>query len=92
MPGPPRARTEPPSRLHMPVAAPPGQVWAAAAAHVPVSERPHPPALLATIAVLIVLAFAGAAAAIILAITGSDNAQPGSGSTTTTVTVLGYAR
>lgn len=91
--GPPQARTQPPSPSQAPGAAPPGDVWPAAAAlYVPVSERSHPPALLATIAVLIVLTFAGAAAAIILAITSSDDAQLGSKTTTTTVTVLSNVR
>ena len=90
---PPRARTQPPPRPHAQAVAPPVPAWGQPpAVPVPARERSQPPALLATIAVLIVLTFAGAATAIILAITGSDNAQPGSTATTTTVTVLTSAR
>lgn len=91
---PPQAPTQPP-RPQPTAAVQSGSVWPAPSAvpfPVLASKRSHPPALLATLAVLIVVAFAGVASAIILAFTASDNAQPGGATTTTTVTVLGSAR
>lgn len=85
-----RRHVTPPARLSPPAAyaAPVSML----AVPVPAAQRAHSPALLATLAVLIVIAFTGAAAAIILAVSGSDNGSIAGSATTTTVTVLTHAR